>query len=158
MLKVEDLKKLQEQLRTELTFIQDRMKKHYNKTRLSGPTLKEGDMVYLIRKNLKTKRPSDKLDHKKLGPFKITEKISTSNYRLSLPKTMRIHPVFHVSLLEPAPKGVQFEGTVEIDPEEEEYEVENILDLEERDGEVKYLVKWKGYPPEENTWEPIAHL
>ena len=88
-------------------------------------------MVYLIRKNLKTKRLSDKLDHKKLGLFKITEKISTSNYRLLLPKTMRIHPVFHISLLELVSKGVRFEGTVEIDPEEEEYEVENILDLEE---------------------------
>ena len=66
---------------------------------------------------------------------------------------MQIHPVFHVSLLEPAPKGVRFEGTVEIDPEEEEYEVENILDSEERDGEVKYLVKWKGFADEANSWE-----
>ena len=88
MLKVEDLKKLQEQLCTKLMFVQDRMKKHYNKTRLSGPTLKEGEMVYLIQKNLKTKRPSDKLDHKKLGLFKITEKITTSNYHLLLPKTI----------------------------------------------------------------------
>jgi hypothetical protein len=50
-----------------------------------GPTLKEGDKVYLLRKNIATKRPSDKLDHKKLGPFEIVEIKSLVNYRLKLP-------------------------------------------------------------------------
>ncbi|CZS97185.1 uncharacterized protein RAG0_06338 [Rhynchosporium agropyri] len=44
---------------------------YYNKNRSQEPTLQEGDRVYLLRKNINTQRPSDKLDHKKLGPFKI---------------------------------------------------------------------------------------
>jgi hypothetical protein len=70
-----------------------------------GPTLKEGDKVYLLQKNIATKRLSDKLDHKKLGLFKIIEIKSLVNYRLKLPRTIKIHPVFYVSLLKPAPLG-----------------------------------------------------
>ena len=47
------------------------MVKHVNKKRSKGLDLKKGGMVYLLRKNIKTKWPSDKLDHTKLGPFKI---------------------------------------------------------------------------------------
>jgi hypothetical protein len=70
-----------------------------------GPTLKEGDKVYLLQKNIATKRPSDKLDHKKLGLFKIAKIKSLVNYRLKLPKIIKIHPIFYVSLLELAPPG-----------------------------------------------------
>ncbi|CAG8598176.1 9802_t:CDS:1, partial [Scutellospora calospora] len=45
------------------------------------------------------KRPSKKLISKFMGPFKIVQKISTVAYQLELPKTMRIHPVFHISSL-----------------------------------------------------------
>jgi hypothetical protein len=78
---------------------------YYNQKHSVGPTLKEGDKVYLLRKNIVTKRPSDKLDHKKLGLFEIAEQKGPVNYRLKLLKTIRIHPVFHVSLLKPAPLG-----------------------------------------------------
>ena len=70
-----------------------------------GPELKEGNKVYLLRKNVKTKRPSNKLDYKKLGPFKIDKKIGSVNYKLKLPKTIEIYPVFHISLLELALAG-----------------------------------------------------
>jgi hypothetical protein len=70
-----------------------------------GPTLKKGDKVYLLRKNVATKRPSDKLDHKKLRPFEITEVKGPVNYRLKLPKTIKIHPTFYISLLKLAPPG-----------------------------------------------------
>jgi hypothetical protein len=78
---------------------------YYNQKHSVEPTLKEGDKVYLLRKNIATKRPSDKLDHKKLGLFKIAKIKSLVNYRLKLPKTIKIHPVFYVSLLKPAPLG-----------------------------------------------------
>ena len=61
--------------------------------------------MYLLRKNVATKRPSDKLDHKKLRLFEIIEVKGLVNYRLKLLKTIKIHPTFHISLLEPAPPG-----------------------------------------------------
>ena len=64
------------------------------------PAFKRGDKVYLLQKHIKTKRLSTKLDFKKLGPFKILEKVSLVNYRLQLPKNSRLYLVFHVSLLE----------------------------------------------------------
>jgi hypothetical protein len=69
------------------------------------PTLKGGDKVYFLQKNIATKQPSNKLDHKKLGLFEITEIKSLVNYCLKLPKTIKIHPVFYVSLLKLAPLG-----------------------------------------------------
>ena len=70
------LKDLQKNLQEELIFLNQRMAHYANKNRSSGPILKEGDSVYLTRKNIKTKRPSDKLDWKKLGPFEVLERVS----------------------------------------------------------------------------------
>jgi hypothetical protein len=63
-------------LREELEFVRYRMKEYYDKSRLEGPRLVRGDKVYLISRNLRTKRLSKKLDFKKLRPFKIDEYIS----------------------------------------------------------------------------------
>ena len=92
---------------------------------MKGLSFKEGDKLYLVQRNIKTKRPSDKLDYKKLRPFPISQVISKTNYLLSLPETMRIHPVFHISLLEPAhPDAEPQEGSIKIIPEnKEEYKV-----------------------------------
>jgi hypothetical protein len=58
---------------------------YYNRKRLKGPTLQERDPVYLLRKNIKTKRPSTKLDHTKLGPYKIRKVLGLLTYELELP-------------------------------------------------------------------------
>jgi hypothetical protein len=65
------------------------------------PNFHIGDHVWLLRQNIQTKRPSRKLDYQRLGPFKIIAQVNQVNYRLELPPTMHIHPVFHVSLLKP---------------------------------------------------------
>jgi hypothetical protein len=54
----------------------------------------------LIQRNIQTKQPSTKLDHKKLGLFKIKRVAGLVNYKLVLPKTINIYPVFHILLLE----------------------------------------------------------
>ena len=45
------------------------------------------------------------MDHKKLRLFEITEVKGLVNYRLKLPKSIQIHPIFYISLLEKAPPG-----------------------------------------------------
>ncbi|KAF8751630.1 hypothetical protein RHS01_08550 [Rhizoctonia solani] len=88
----------------------------------------------------------------------VIEKISDRAYRLELPPTMRIHNVFYVGLLSKVKRDKKrtFENRpppVTVDGEEE-YKVEGITDMEERNGKWFFRVKWKGYGPEENTWEP----
>ena len=59
-------------------------------------------MVYLAIKNIITKKPSKKLDHKYLKLYKVIKKISKNNYQLDLPSKIRIHLIFYISLLEDA--------------------------------------------------------
>lgn len=155
----DELKELHQALQRQLLFIQQRMTKYYDKKRIAGPTFRRGDKVYLLRRNIKTKRPNDKLDFRKIGPFKIEEVISKVNYRLSLPKTMRIHPTVHVALLEPAPSNAKLETDLEAEQlGQQEYEVEQVLRHRKKGRGYQYEIKWKDYPPEDNTWEPSSHL
>ena len=73
---------------------------YYNKSKLEGPRFREGDLVYLLRRNIKTIRFSDKLDYKKFGSFKVKRNIKNINYELHFLLTIRIYPIFHISLLE----------------------------------------------------------
>jgi hypothetical protein len=158
-IRAERLQEMQGMLRDTLEFVRERMRVHYDKHRVEGPPLEEGDKVFLLTRNLRTKRPSKKLDFKKIGPFKIAKKISTSNYELDLPRTMRLRThVFHISLLEPAPKTAKLETQLEVDDDEEEFDVENILDSRISEGRLQYLIKWLDYGPESNSWEPSEFL
>ena len=103
----------------DIQFLNERSAVYANKKRSMEPAFKEGDKVYLLRKHIKTTRLSTKLDFKKLGPFRVLEKVSPVNYRLQLPKKSRLHPVFHVSLLEPAKGGTPLATNTEIQPEHE---------------------------------------
>jgi hypothetical protein len=154
------LKGLHKQLQVDMEFLAQRTSVYYNRKRLEGPRFREGDKVYLVRRNIRTKRPSEKLDHRKFGPFKIVRCIRNTNFELQLPPSMRIHPVFHISLLEPAHPGTPEGPAPEISQEtqEDEYEVERILDVAEKRKQLRWLVKWKGYGNEENTWEPAKSL
>ena len=124
--------------------------KQVNKKRLKGLTFERGDNVYLLTKNLKSKRPSSKLDHVRIEPFEVEKQTSKVNYQLKLPAKAQIHPNFHVSLLEPALKNapVQTEWNIE---EEEEYDVKKILDSRRINEKDHYCVKWLEYGNEENS-------
>src|SRR3954471_6442879 len=64
-----------------------------------------GDQVLLSSNHInlasQAKRPSKKLQHRFIGPYRIIQKISAVAYKLELPSTLKIHPVFHVSVLRP---------------------------------------------------------
>ncbi|KAF8701279.1 hypothetical protein RHS03_06547, partial [Rhizoctonia solani] len=121
-----------------------------------------GEEVWLDAKNVNLKTLSPKLTEQRLGPFKVSEKISDQAYCLDLPPTMRIHNVFYVGLLSKVKRDERqtFENRpppVTVDGEEE-YKVEGITDAKERNREWFFRVKWKGYGLEENTWEPQSNL
>jgi len=161
ILKVRELKDLHEQMARDITFNNERIAQYSDKKRSEGPSLRRGDKVYLLRKNIKTKRPSSKLDFKKIGPFEILDKIGSVNYKLRLPEGSRLHPVFHVSLLEPAKGDTPVVTDVPLHPENEiiEFEVESIRDTRTTtSGQQKYLVKWKNYPEQDSSWEPTENL
>jgi hypothetical protein len=121
-----------------------------------------GEQVWLDSRNLRLKTNSPKLTDRRLGPFKVIEKLSDRAYRLELPESLKIHNVFYVGLLskvrEDASRPILREpGPIEVEGEEE-YEVEEIVDSERRTDRWYYRVKWKGYGPESNTWEPKSNL
>jgi hypothetical protein len=148
------------------------MKKYADQNRIAGPILQKGDMVYILRHsrghklpNIKTNRPSDKLDVRKIGPYEILEQIGEVDYKLALPDTMKLRiPVFHVSQLEKAQidenTGRPILDEIIVEDQEEEYEIENVLAVRQNyeENRIEYLVKWKGYSELENSWEPEEHF
>jgi hypothetical protein len=96
------IKNLYKELSRDIEFITNKSLIYYNKKRLRGLTLSEEDLVYLLRKNIKTKRLSIKLDYTKLSPYKIRKVLDPLIYKFKLPKSIRIYLVFHISLLESA--------------------------------------------------------
>jgi hypothetical protein len=84
---------------------QERMKKYANLKHKDAPEFKVGDLVILDGRHIQTRRPKDKLDHKKHGPFAIAKVVSLTAIRLSLPRKWKIYNTFHVSLLEPYNNG-----------------------------------------------------
>ena len=121
-----------------MTTAQLRQKENYDKHRKPDPNLESGDMVWFLPRNVKTTRPSKKLDYKKMGPFKIIKQVGTSSYKLDLPASMTIHNTFHISLLEPYednkfPPHIQTPlPPIEID-REPEYELEEIIHQQKND-------------------------
>ncbi|SOV02319.1 uncharacterized protein UDID_19193 [Ustilago sp. UG-2017a] len=96
----ERCKYLQEQIRE----AQRRTADQYNRKR-KDIKFKVGDMVYINHRNWKTRRPSPKLDTWFAGPYLVQERVGRQAYRITLPANLRVHDVFHVSMLEPAKIG-----------------------------------------------------
>jgi hypothetical protein len=142
-LQVVDLKVFYKELVVDLVFFTKRVVLYYDKYYSIKPTLKKRDKIYLIQRNIQIKRLNIKLDHKKLGLFKIKRITRLINYKLALPRTVNIHPVFHISLLEPALLRVLPAPVTEIEPVNPniKYEIKEILDYKRVRNYVKYLVK-----------------
>ncbi|KAG5716920.1 hypothetical protein E4T56_gene8539 [Termitomyces sp. T112] len=152
-----DLQSLHQFLQDEIDTANQAYSKDTDVRRKLTPNWPPGTLVWLDRRNLKTRRPSIKLDHKRLSPFKILWKVSTHTYKLNLPPGLKgFHPVFHVRLLErhaldPFP-GQRPSQPPPVKVEDEyHYEVNEILDSRIVRGRLQYLVRWKGYGPEDDT-------
>ena len=162
----EDLDALHQYLQDQVRLAIEQYAKAAAPRRITPPEFAVGSKVWLSSENIKTKRPSKKLDYRRLGPFEVIQKISTHAVRLRLPDSMKLlHPVFHIRLLEPyIPDPIPNRRhppppPVEID-EDLEYEVSAILDSRKRRNRLEYLVEWIGYEntPEHRTWEPADNV
>lgn len=166
-----------ESAKSALRLAQQRQK-HYADQHRREVTLATGDQVLLSTKHLalKDKFRTKKLEHKYIGPFTVKRCVSAVAYELDLPPQMKVHPVFHISKLKqyaahdaspaiphlpspstrPPPEIVHEDGAEEY--EVERVEAERAVKLRGNRVRMEFLVKWKGYPSWENTWEPAASL
>ncbi|SJL15094.1 uncharacterized protein ARMOST_18576 [Armillaria ostoyae] len=171
------MKLIHDETKAALTKAAEQMKAQYDKKK-AAITYQPGDKVWLDTTNLHLARPKKKLDDKRVGPFTILEKRGLSAYKLKLPLTWKIYPVFNETLLNPyiAPTFSNQQREPPPPPDiindEPEYEVEAIINHKTRkvrgqkDKETgkyttnivtDYLVKWKGYG-KEDKWTKESEL
>jgi len=149
----------------------ERMKRYADPGRKEIPAYQVGDLVMLSGRNISTRRPSRKMDHKNHGPFQIEKIVSPLAVRLTLPCKWKIHNVFHVSLLEPfrnsehraSPDPSRVLREADDVEQSEEYDVEEVMAASERgrgnNRRILYLVKWLDYPDRRDwTEEPYDNF
>jgi len=162
---IEKIKEIQEEAKAVLRKAQADMKKYADKKRSDIEEYKVGDLVMLSTKDLKYQmvgKRTEKLTERFVGPYRIKKIILSNAIELELPSTVKIHPVVNVSRIcryvgqvegqkKEQPLPVIIEG-------EEEWEVERILNKRQVRGKNKYLVCWKGFTAESDTWESRENL
>ncbi|CAJ0965598.1 unnamed protein product, partial [Ranitomeya imitator] len=137
-----------------LTLSQEKAQCFANRRRCVGPRLRVGDLVWLSSRFVPMKVSSPKFKPRFIGPYKISEVLNPVSFRLTLPASFAIHNVFHRSLLQryvaPVVPSVDPPAPVLVEVELEY--VVKILDSRISRRKLQYLVKWKGYGQEDNSW------
>jgi hypothetical protein len=115
--------------------------------------------------SLKQDKKDNKLSPKYYGPYKVFQKIGTMQYKLELPASSCIHPVFHVSCLKKVIGDKISVQTIfpELDDEGKIIlEPEAIIDtrvFQLRNKSIsEYLIKWRKLPAEDCTWEDESFI
>ena len=162
---VKRMEKVQGEAKAALAKVQEEMRRYTDKKRGEAVEYKVGNLVLLSTRDLKWQmvgRNSEKLVKRFVGPYKIKAIISSNVVELELPVTVKIHLVVNVSRIKryidqvdgqrkEVPQPVVVEG-------EEEWEVEKILNRRKIRGKDKFLVRWKGFTAEGDTWESRENL
>ena len=154
-------------IKENLTAAQSRQKSYADKSRIHRE-FREGDRVWLRvrpRKSSLSTGIYKKLCPRYCGPFKIVKRIGDLAYRVDLPPHVKVHNVFHVSLLKPHVPDtfLRINSSIPID-ETGSFQMlpECILDSREKKlrGRViqEHLVKWDIYPMEEASWVSVEDL
>jgi len=160
-----EMKERHEEARAALVKSQEKMKRQANRSRKEVEEYRVGDKVLISTKDFSMelrKRATKKLMEKFIGPYVVKKIVSENTVELELLAVLRIYPVVNVRRI--VKYKEQVEGQKKIPPPsvkvagEKEYKVEEILNRQERRGKTKYLVKWKGYTAEGNTWEGLENL
>jgi hypothetical protein len=148
------LERLQEAAKDAINDAQLVQQRHANAHRDSAPKYKVGDWVLLKRKESQKRKLAPLAD----GPFLIT-KTGTNTVTLKFPKKSRVHPTVNVSRVQmyfgPRPELLTAPPD---DDTNHEYLVDRILGHKVVNGKDFYYVHWKGYPADDDTWEPKENL
>jgi len=160
---IERMKKVHEEAKAALRKTQEEMKKYADRGRKETEVWKKEDRILLSTKDLVFKeRPTKKLTERYVGSYAIEEVVSSNAVKLQLPSSMRIHPVINVSRIVRYKEQVKGQKKEEGKPVEvegvEEWEVEKILNKKKIRGVEKYLIRWKGFTAEGDTWERRENL
>jgi hypothetical protein len=143
--------------------------KSYADQKIRHVEFQVGDNVYLkvkARKSSLKLGNCAKLARRFCGPFEILARIGPVAYQLSFPANLRIHNVFHVSLLKKYihdPTHMIDWNLVQVEPEDE-FQVEPLCVLDRREitlrnrAVAQVKVQWKHFSPEEATWELEGYL
>jgi len=159
---VREMKEKHEEARAALVRSQEEMKRQADKSRKEVEEYRVGDKVLISMKYFLMELRKRVIKEKFIGPYVVKKIVSENVVELELLAVLRIHLVVNVRRI--VKYKEQVEGQKKIPPPsveiagEKEYEVEEILDRQERRGKTKYLVKWKGYTVERNTWEELENL
>jgi hypothetical protein len=139
------------------------MKKQADKGRLDR-TFQVGDAVFLklqpyVQSSI-ARRSSQKLAFRFFGPFRVLERIGNVAYRLDLPASSSVHPVFHVSQLKRSPGSAS--AVAALPSALTEFQVP-IAVLQKRWTGGSHpveqgLVRWSHMPPALSTWESLEAL
>jgi hypothetical protein len=138
-----------DQARKGMESAQERICRYADPNRKEPPVYQIGDLVMLNGRNIQTRHPSRKLDHKNHRPIQVEKIISPLAVKLTVPQKWKIHDVFHISLVEPyrqseqreppnAAKVLREAGDIE---QSEEYDIEEVMASSKKGRRVLYLVK-----------------
>lgn len=147
---------------------QDEQSLQFNKGRRPVPDFKQGDRVLVNPHSLDwvdSKGAGAKLKQRWIGPFEILQKINPKVFRLRMSNNYPGFPVFnmdHLRKYEESPSDMGERATMpesrRMRVESPEYEVESIVGHRRAGKSLQYLIRWLGYGPQFDTWEPARGL
>ena len=154
--------------RRSIATAQDKQATQYNKSRRAVPEFKKGSMVLVNPHSLEwvdSKGTGAKLKQRWIGPFEVIQKINPNVYRLRMGDQYPGFPVFNIEHLKRYNPSEDKWGDRTIMKESswpktasEEYAVEAIVGHRRKARGMEWLVRWEGYGPQFDTWEPTSFL